>query len=118
MYNLCQNLFEILVVVTEKRCQSQNYKKKTCNIGGTVTDIELKKQLSKTSCTKQAANGLGNFGISDGGTIWVDEGCRGRFNVISKSILNAAYDILIKMQKKIIRLKPHLFYTYHNIRFC
>lgn len=56
-------------------CKSDNYRRKTCNIGGTVTGVILKDRKSRSTC---------DFGVSygfDRDYIWVDRGCEGRFEV-------------------------------------
>ena len=59
----------------EVKCQSRNYKKNKCKVSGKIESIKSKKQLSKTKCKNKE-----NYGKKDN-YVWVDDGCRGNFEV-------------------------------------
>jgi len=55
-------------------CSSQNYRRKECPLRGTGSAV-LQRQLSKSRCTQGQTWGV------NGTTLWVDNGCSGRFTI-------------------------------------
>lgn len=63
-------------------CESQNFRYSECRIPGRANlrnaQVRLLRQLSSATCVQNR-----NFGLDDTrGTLWVDEGCRGEFEVL------------------------------------
>ena len=59
----------------ELTCSSNGYKYATCDAGGLIHDVILKKQVSNSACKKDES-----FGYS-GADVWVDKGCRAIFSI-------------------------------------
>ena len=61
-------------------CSSQNYRHSRCPISGAgqITSVFVQKKESKSACTRGSSYGV------EGGSIWVNRGCRARFFVCPK----------------------------------
>ncbi|XP_052260254.1 uncharacterized protein LOC127864551 [Dreissena polymorpha] len=62
-------------------CDSLNFVYQVCNVPGakSINNVRLKEQRSKSECKLNSSFGF------DGNHIWVNKGCRGRFNVCYNS---------------------------------
>lgn len=58
------------------RCESSNYGEKNCSVGIVAKNVEILEQYSSSACVKNQ-----DFGLLNTGTIWVKNGCQGRFRV-------------------------------------
>jgi len=75
--NGCRATFEVCSCANLKEvdCDSSSFRFQSCSVPGIVTYVQLKEKRSSSACTKDLT-----YGISQA-SIWVDNGCRGRFYV-------------------------------------
>jgi hypothetical protein len=66
----------------EVTCSSRRYRPEECGLRGPA-NVRLEQQLSKASCTEGRSWGV------DGSTLWVDNGCSGRFRVTPEAAWSA-----------------------------
>ena len=81
IYRVIQIMMYIFIIYileyteVELTCSSNGYKYATCDAGGLIHDVILKKQVSNSACKKDKS-----FGYS-GADVWVDKGCRAIFSI-------------------------------------
>jgi len=75
--NGCRATFEVCScdIYREMDCDSWGYRFQSCPVPGIVTYVQLKEKRSSSDCIKDQSYG------SSQSSIWVDNGCRGRFHV-------------------------------------
>jgi hypothetical protein len=56
-------------------CESQDYRPASCGAGTGIDEVRLERQLSNSSCDEGSSWGY------DGGSVWVNNGCRAVFRV-------------------------------------
>jgi len=71
--------------IAKVSCSSSDYGYEECD-AGRIDGVELYIQHSKTSCTRGDSWGV------RGGKIWVDKGCRGTFEVMTRDNFNDRRD--------------------------
>jgi hypothetical protein len=59
------------------QCNSSGYRYKTCQVGGTVTNVILLNQTSRSQCILGSSYGP----LQNQNAMWVDKGCAGVFRV-------------------------------------